>query len=235
MAVVSNTVNYLDGGVLLQAFFAYDDSFESRRPAVLICHDMHGKDNFIECRAKQLARVGYFSFAIDMYGVEAMNVHPEKPAILMQSLLDDRRSLQKRVYAGLYAVTLLPWVDDHNIAAVGFGFGGGCALDLARMGANIKGAVSLDGLLDPPPFVSQDLVKAKIFALQRYGNPSVNTRQANNFLAEMSDLKVDWKLHYYGEVSGDSSEQSKQGLEGESVVKQCAWQSTVNFLSDIFI
>lgn len=47
MAIFSNTVNYLDGDTLLQAFFAYDDAFEGRRPAVLIAHTWVGRDEFV--------------------------------------------------------------------------------------------------------------------------------------------------------------------------------------------
>jgi hypothetical protein len=35
MAIFSNTVNYLDGGTLLQAFFAYDNAFEGRHIAMV--------------------------------------------------------------------------------------------------------------------------------------------------------------------------------------------------------
>jgi dienelactone hydrolase len=55
--------------------------------------------------------------------------------------------LQQRINAALYAVRLLPWVDDSKIAAIGFCFGGLCVLDLARIGADIKGVVSFHGLL----------------------------------------------------------------------------------------
>jgi dienelactone hydrolase len=44
----------------------------------------------------------------------------------------------------LYAVRLLPWVDDSKIAAIGFCFGGLFVLDLARIGADIKGVVSFN-------------------------------------------------------------------------------------------
>ncbi len=38
MAIISNTVVYLDGDVVLEAFFAFDDALSGRRPAVLINH-----------------------------------------------------------------------------------------------------------------------------------------------------------------------------------------------------
>jgi dienelactone hydrolase len=38
-----------------------------------------------------------------------------------------------------------------QIAVLGYGFGGICALDLARTGADLKGAISVYGHFDPPP------------------------------------------------------------------------------------
>ena len=55
MAIVSNTVGYTDGDVLLEAFFAFDDSFSDRRPAVLINHAWGGRDDFVAEKAKKLA------------------------------------------------------------------------------------------------------------------------------------------------------------------------------------
>jgi dienelactone hydrolase len=132
MAIFSNTVNYLDGGTLLQAFFAYDNAFEGRRPAVLIAHAWGGRDEFVNDKAIQLAELGYVAFALDMYGQGVSGANPEENSALMQPL-DDRQLLQQRINAALYAVRLLPWVDDSKIAAIGFCFGGLCVLDLARI------------------------------------------------------------------------------------------------------
>ncbi|MFZ2313481.1 MAG: dienelactone hydrolase family protein, partial [Methylobacter sp.] len=138
MAIVSNTVGYTDGDVLLEAFFAFDDSFSDRRPAVLINHAWGGRDDFVAEKAKKLAALGYFGFAVDMYGKGILGLSPEENAKLMQPLMDDRAMLQQRMKAALYAVRLLPWVDDNKVAAIGFCFGGLCSLDLARTGADLK-------------------------------------------------------------------------------------------------
>ena len=47
MAIVSNTVSYLDGDVLLEGFFAFDDAIQGQRPAVLINHAWAGRDEFV--------------------------------------------------------------------------------------------------------------------------------------------------------------------------------------------
>jgi dienelactone hydrolase len=150
MAIVSNTVSYLDGDVLLEAFFAFDDSFSGRRPAVLINHAWGGRDDFVAEKAKKIAESGYIGFALDRYGKGISGSSPEENAKLMQPFMADRGMLQKRIKAAFDTVKLMPWVDDNKIAAIGFCFGGLCVLDLARTGADLNGAVSFHGLPDAP-------------------------------------------------------------------------------------
>lgn len=71
-------------------FFAYDDTYEGRRPAVLICHAWGGRDEFVNDKAKQLAELGYVAFALDMYGQGVLGTNPEENAALMQPFLEDR-------------------------------------------------------------------------------------------------------------------------------------------------
>ena len=238
MALVSNTINYVDGDTLLEGFFAYDDSFSERRPAVLICHAWGGRDDFVKQKAEQLAALGYFSFALDMYGEGKTGSTNEENMALMQPFMEDRAFLQKRINAALYAVTLLPWVDDKKIAAIGFCFGGLCALDLARSGAKIKGAVSFHGLLNKPDFVSDKAVSAKVLALHGYDDPMNPPALLTEFANEMTSLKIDWQLHNYGNTqhafTNPLANAPELGLIYNELAEKRAWQSMQNFLTEIF-
>jgi len=238
MAIFSNTVNYLDGGTLLQGFFAYDDAFEGRRPTVLISHAWGGRDDFVNNKAKQLAELGYFAFALDMYGQGILGASPEENAILMQPFIDDRQALQQRINAALYAVKLLPWVDDSKVAAIGYCFGGLCVLDLARMGADIKGVVSFHGLLNAPDAQAKSPVTAKVLALHGYDDPMATDEQVDSFCQEMSDKNIDWQLHHFGNnVHAFTNPQANNPAFGtvynETAAKR-SWQIMTNFLEEIF-
>ncbi len=150
MAIISNTVSYLDGETLLEGFFAYDDAIEGQRPAIMINHTWLGRNDFVSEKALKLAELGYFAFAVDMYGKNILGQNKEEGAKLMQPFMDDRGLVLRRMEAALYAIKRMPWVDDTKIAAIGFCFGGLCVLDLARSGADIKGVVSFHGLLEEP-------------------------------------------------------------------------------------
>ncbi len=239
MAIVSNTVNYLHGDTVLQAFFAYDDRFTERRPAVLISHAWGGRDEFVNNKAEQIAELGYVAFALDMYGQGVLGASPDENAALMQPFIDDRHFLQQRIHAALSAVSLLPWVDDKKIAAIGFCFGGLCVLDLARMGADIKGIVSFHGLLYPPEKNTDNPILAKVLALHGHDDPMVSTEQLTAFTAEMTRLNVDWQLHHYGNTlhafTNPKANIPALGTVYNETADRRAWQSMKNFLEEVFV
>jgi dienelactone hydrolase len=238
LAIVSNTVNYLDGDVLLEAFFAFDDNLSGRRPTVLINHTWAGRDDFVAEKAKKLAALGYVGFAVDMYGKGVLGTSPEQNMKLMQPFMLDRAMLQKRMEAALAAVKLMPWVDNSKIAAIGFCFGGLCSLDLARTGADIKGAVSFHGLLAAPDNLHGNAIKAKILALHGRDDPLVPVEQVLAFEQEMTDAGVDWQLHSYGHTmhgfTNPFANDPAFGAVYQSDADRRSWIAMQNFLMEIF-
>ncbi|MFA5920438.1 MAG: dienelactone hydrolase family protein [Methylococcaceae bacterium] len=238
MAIVSNTVGYLDGDILLEAFFAFDDSLSGRRPAVLINHTWVGRDDFVAEKAKKLAELGYVGFAVDMYGKGVLGSGAEENAKLMQPFMDDRQMLQKRMNAAFYAVKLMPWVDDSKIAAIGFCFGGLCSLDLARTSADLKGVVSFHGLLAAPGNTQGNAIKAKILALHGHDDPMVPVEQVLAFEQEMTKAGADWQLHTFGNTmhafTNPVANNPDFGTVYQPDADRRSWLAMENFLTEIF-
>ncbi|MCL7421967.1 MAG: dienelactone hydrolase family protein [Methylobacter sp.] len=239
MAIISNTVGYMDGDVQLEAFFAFDDALSGRRPAVLINHAWGGRDEFVAEKARKLAELGYVGFALDMYGMGILGSGPEENARLMQPFMADRALLQKRIQAALYAVKLLPWVDDSKIAAIGFCFGGLCVLDLARTGADIKGVVSFHGLLGAPDNTRGTAIKAKVLALHGHDDPMVSPEQVLAFEREMTEAGADWQLHAYGHTmhafTNPVANDPAFGTVYQADADRRSWQAMQNFLAELFL
>lgn len=238
MAIVSNTVTYLDGDVVLEAFFAFDDALTGRRPAVLINHTWAGRDDFVAGKAKKLAALGYVGFAVDMYGKGILGSSPDENMKLMQPFMADRAMLQQRMKAALAAVKLMPWVDDNKIAAIGFCFGGLCSLDLARTGVDIKGVVSFHGLLVPSGNTQDNKIKAKILALCGNDDPLVPSEQVLAFEQEMTDAGADWQLYTYGNtMHGFTNPLANNPVFGtvyQPDSDRRSWIAMQNFLTEIF-
>jgi dienelactone hydrolase len=239
MAIVTSTINYLDNDTPLEAFIAYDDSITGQRPAVLVSHAWAGRNQFEQDKAVKLAKMGYLGFALDMYGKGVLGSSIEENAQLMQSFIDDRAMLQQRISAALYAIRVLPWTDDSQIAAIGYCFGGMCVLDLARSGASIAGVVSFHGLLGAPDMLDQKSIKAKVLVLHGHDDPMVPVEQVQALQNELSAFGADWQIHSYGKTmhafTNPAANDPDFGTVYKSVADARSWQSMKNFLTELFV
>ncbi|MFA5984176.1 MAG: dienelactone hydrolase family protein [Methylococcaceae bacterium] len=238
MAIISNKVAYLDDDVLLEAYFAFDDSFTGRRPAILIHHTWVGRDSFVEEKARLLAEMGYFGFAVDLYGKGVLGASAAENALLMQPFLDNRVALQKRVLAAFKIVKTIPWVDEDKIAAIGFCFGGLCALDLARTGAALKAVVSFHGLLGAPNNLQDTQIQAKLLVLHGHDDPMVKPEQVLAFEQEMTAAGADWQVHSYGHTvhafTNPSADNPQFGTVYNPVAARRSWLAMSNLLAEVF-
>lgn len=238
MSVVSNTIAYLDGDTVLEGFFAYDDSWQGQRPVVLIHHAWAGRDGFVADKAIKLAELGYLAFATDMYGQGVLGSSPEQNAQLMQPFMSDRAKLQRRLHAGLQAVKLMPWADNSRIAAIGFCFGGLCALDLARSGAAVRGVVSFHGLLIPPANLPQPRISAKVLVLHGHDDPMAPPEQVLALQHELTQAGADWQVHSYGHTlhafTNPQANNPDFGTVYRAEADRRSWQAMQNFLLEIF-
>lgn len=238
MAIVSNTVSYLDRDTLLEGFFAYDDAIVGQRPVVLIHHAWGGRDEFVADKAIKLAELGYLAFATDMYGKGILGKSPEENAALMQPFIADRAKLQQRLHAALATVKLMPWADNDRVAAIGFCFGGLCALDLARTGVDIRGVVSFHGLLGAPENIPNPSIKAKVLVLHGYDDPMASTQQVLALQNELTKAGADWQLHSYGHTmhafTNPVANNPGFGTVYQPLADRRSWQALQNFFSEIF-
>jgi len=195
-----HTSNYLyhHGEQELHGFLAYDDSHDRPRPAVLVVHDWSGRNDFACEKAAMLAEMGYLGFAVDMYGLGRLGESTREKKGLMEPLVNDRNLLRDRVRAAFDALIAMSEVDSSRIAVIGFCFGGLCALDLARSGAEVKAVVSFHGLLNKPKDIPNSPISAKILVLHGYDDPMVSPDDVNTFCQEMTESKVDWQVNMYG-------------------------------------
>lgn len=234
-----HTSNYIyhHGEQELHGFLAYDDSVDTPQPAVIIAHDWSGRNEFACEKAKEIAEMGYVAFSLDMYGQGRLGVTNDEKMALIQPLVGDRGLLRDRVRAALDTVNAMSEVDNSRIAIIGFCFGGLCALDLARSGAEIKGAVSFHGLLNKPEHLKAKEIKAKILVLHGYEDPLAGPEQQALFCKEMTEANVDWQVHLYGNVqhafTNPNAHDINSGLIYNELAAKRSWLAMQNFLQEI--
>ncbi len=168
-------------------------------PAVLIAHSAFGIDDLVRNRASDLAALGYVGLAVDMYGAG-----PGKPVLgehhsYFMALQETQGLLRARIVAAYEALSARPEVRADRIAAIGYCFGGQCALELARSGADLRSVVSFHGLLTTQDPAKPGTVKAKLLALTGAHDPFVSAENVASFQQEMTDAKADWQVTIYGE------------------------------------
>ncbi|HAT8316515.1 TPA: hypothetical protein JBB31_05025 [Legionella pneumophila subsp. pneumophila] len=234
----SSNYIYQHDDLALHGFLAHEEGIKQPQPAVIVAHDWSGRGEFACLKAKQLAEMGYIGFALDMYGQGQIGSNNDEKMALMQPLYSDRSLLRERLYAALEAIKSISVVDNNRIAIIGFCFGGLCALDLARSGADIRGAVSFHGLLNKPENLAAGRIKAKILALHGYDDPMAKPEQVHAFCQEMTEANVDWQMHMYGQVkhafTNPQAHDEHLGLIYDEVAARRSWQAMSQFLQEIF-
>lgn len=234
--MLTETISYQDNVVELEGFAAFADA--QKRPLVVLCHAWRGRDEFVCDKAKEIAGWGYHCFALDMYGKGVLGHSKEENAALKRPFVEDRALLQRRVVKGFETGSRLIHVDADRIAAVGMGFGGGCAIDLARSGVNLKGAVSIYGHFAPPPASIAKPIGAKVLVLHGYKDPVAGREELRAFEKEMDAAKIDWQVHVYGcamhAFANPSANDARSGMLYSPTDAERAWKAARNFFDELF-
>jgi dienelactone hydrolase len=238
-AMRTESVVYKQGGVKLEGYLAYDDSIKGNRPAVLIVHEWTGIGDYVKRRAEQLAEEGYIAFAADIYGQGIRPKDRTEAAKQAGIYRADRALMRARVKAGLDQLKKNKLTDINRIAAIGYCFGGGTVLELARSGADIAGVVSFHGNLDTPHPEEAKNIRAKVLVLHGGDDPYISSEQLKLFEDEMRSSKVDWQLVIYGNAvhsftNPESGEDSSQGAAYNEKADQRSWKAMLSFFKEIF-
>jgi len=188
---------YKQGDTELEGFLARPAA-TGTVPVVLIFHQWMGPGDYERKRAADFAGLGYAAFVADVYGKGVRAKSPEEAMKLAGRYRGDRPLLRARARAAFGFVRRLPGIDPDRVAAIGYCFGGGTVLELARDGADLRGAVSVHGNLDTPLPAKPGAVKAAVLVQHGAEDPHVTDAHVAAFIAEMRAAKADWQLTEYG-------------------------------------
>ena len=233
----TKVVEYKDGDVVLQGYAAWDDGFKDPRPGILVVHEWMGHGPYARRRAEMLAKQGYTAFALDMYGKGVFAKDHEEAAKLAGVYFNDRAAMRRRASAGLEELKKLPYVDPTKLAAIGYCFGGTTVLELARMGADLKGVASFHGnLATPTP--ATETPKAKI-AVYQGADDAMTMPAVPAFQDEMRKVKADWQFTAYGGAVhsftvAEAGNDNSKGMAYNKEADERSWKSLLAFFDEIF-
>jgi dienelactone hydrolase len=233
--ITTTELRYQDGDTVCVGYLALPTDAK-HLPAVMVAPAWEGRDGFACEKARAWAECGYVGFAIDIYGGARLGNGADENRKLMQPFLDDRAMLRQRLVSAWRALRAHDAVDDDRIVATGYCFGGLCALDLARSGTPIRGAISNHGLLFPPAELPNEKIHARILVLHGHEDPLVPPEQVRGFQDEMTQAGVDWNIHVYGRTSHSftdpKADNSIQGLIYSESADRRAWRAANDFVAE---
>lgn len=239
-ALVEKAVKYQQGDAKLEGFHVYDDAATGKRPAVLVIHQWTGLTDYEKERSRMLAGLGYNVFALDIYG-EGVRPKPPEAGQEAGKYKSDRKLFRERLVAGLDVLRAEEHTDPARIAAIGYCFGGGGALELARAGVDIAGVVSFHGSLDAAPGMEakEGEVKAKILVLHGALDPHAPTKDVEALGEELHAAKANWQINLYGDAVHSFTQKSagddpSKGSAYNAQADQRSWAAMRMFFTELF-
>lgn len=237
MAIVRENIVHEGPGGRFESGSAYNDAAAQPRPGVLVLPNVLGRKDFDDRKAEALAALGYVGLAVDLFG-QGKRPSPDNRTEYMDFLNADRPLLRDRLHAALALLKAVPQVDPARTAAIGFCFGGKCALDLARSGADLLGVVSFHGVYDRPPYDNVTPIRAKVLVLHGWRDPIAPPDATMALGEELSRGSADWQIHMYGDAghgfADPNANAPERGVMYEPKADRRSWRAMEAFLAEIF-
>ncbi len=201
-AIVTKEIPYLAGSVKMNGFLALPEG-DGPFPAVLIVHEWWGQTDYPRERAKMLAKEGYVAFALDMYGNGKTAEHPKEAKAFSSKVSADMNQAEKSFRAALEVLKKQPQVNPQQIAALGYCFGGGVVLEMARRGVDLKMIGSYHGDLTPVVKNKVSPMKTRVLIFNGADDPFVSKEAVETARKNLKAANVRYKfVNYKGAKHG---------------------------------
>jgi dienelactone hydrolase len=225
-----------EGEELESVFVGRRDS--QARPTVILVPTVMGVSDLEIGFGRQLVELGYNALVADLFGKKFRGASRDVMFGELNRLKADRAALRRRMVHVLDLTRGLDEVSEGQIAVAGYCFGGMCALDLARSGADIAAAVAFHGLFDPPG-LPEEKIKAKVVCFHGWDDPMVPPEKVVALGHELTAAGADWQIHAYGNVAHGFTNPNAHtiGLEGvryNELAAERSWTSFINLLEELF-
>lgn len=196
--VITKDIEYKIADQVFKGFVASPEiSGTDKKPAVLVVHEWWGHNDYAKKRAKMLAEVGYVAMALDMYGNGTVANHPSQAGEMSSALKKDPKQVEARFDAALKELLAQPGVDPEKVAAIGYCFGGGIVLDMARKGKKLSVVASFHGPLSTELKIGKGKVTTKMMVFNGEADPFIKKEEIAAFEAEMKKAEVSYELIQY--------------------------------------
>ena len=240
--IKGDEVTYEADGISMNGFVAYDVNQSGQRPGVLVVHEWWGHNDYARKRAEMLAEMGYVALAVDMYGEGLQADHPDDAGKFASAVFQNIDGAKARFTKAMEVLKAHPAVDTSKIAAIGYCFGGGIVLHMARFGFPLDGVVSFHGSLSTGTPAKSGDIKAAILVCHGADDSFVSPESLEGFKKEMADAgaNLTFKAYENAKHSFTNPEASEMGKKFElpiaynEAADKASWEDMKVFFDEIF-
>jgi dienelactone hydrolase len=177
-----------------------------------------------------------------MYGDGRTADHPDDAGKFAAAVGKNLPLMKARFLAALEYLDGQPTVNPDKIAAIGYCFGGGVVLQMARAGVDLDGVASFHGSLGGGAAPPAGTVKARILVANGAADPFVTPEQIAAFKAEMDAAGASYTFLDYPGVkhsftNPDADRFGKRfdmPLAYDAQADAASWQALQDFLREVF-
>ena len=226
-------VEYNHGDTKLKAYLVYDDSMSGKRPAVLMIHAREGMTPKTLGLAETWAKLGYVSFAADIFGYGQGVLPKDVPEMQAQTAIytKDRPLMRARTQAGYDTLIKNPMVDASRVALIGYCFGGAVGVEFGSTGAPLLANVAIHGSFRDHAAGWAKTVKGMYLILHGAEDEGFPLTTVNGVVDELRAAKVPFQLEVYS-GTGHGFSTPKNKAEERANAQSIA--STARTLKELF-
>lgn len=241
--VQGEEISYEVDGQTFRGYLAYDENRTELRPGVLVVHEWWGQNEYPRKRARMLAEMGYVALALDMYGEGKVAEHPEDAKKFHAEVLSNLSAGERRFVAAAELLRTHPRVDNGRIAAIGYCFGGGVVLHMARRNlVPLRGVASFHGSLAPLAQAEPGSISSRILVFTGDADPFVPVDTVVAFEREMQAAQADARVVHYPTAKHAFTnpeatalgERYDMPLQYDPAADADSWAELERFLAEVF-
>lgn len=180
---VLGRIDFPAGKETLHGFLCRPEKAKKASPGLVLIHDANGLNGWTKDQAYRLSSRGYVVLAVDLYRGEA-------PKDLMEAHILDRGLPEERALGDLKAavdyLATRAGVNPDALGAIGFGMGGGYALEAAVHDSRLRAVVTCYGRLITDPKLLKPL-RATLFSIFAKKDEGTSPDTIDRFIKAMNE------------------------------------------------
>ncbi|PKG36840.1 MULTISPECIES: dienelactone hydrolase family protein [Psychrobacter] len=229
-AITTKNITYTVDNQNYEGYYAKAD--KANAPFILLIHDWDGLTDYEKKRADMLATEGYNVLAADMFGTGIRPTELADKKRLTSELYKNRSKMRRILTAALNTGQ----AQGNNVregVTMGYCFGGGVALELARSGFEQKAFVPFHGGLETPTGQSYSNTKGEILVFHGSADEAVPFEDFAALNKTLEAAKVPHEMiTYSGAVHAFTDFNNKDRYDARA--DERSWNRYLNFLENTY-